>query len=100
MFKPTSNYFKRSIFESKNKGTAMKFSVRIKLPHLSKDGRLGALLKLLNLNNQYRIIDETQHRDLYAEEDDRKSSILEIASKISLGKTEVIYIETIYSFFK
>ena len=75
--------------DPKNLGTAMKFSVRIKLPLLSKDGRIGCLLKSLNLNQAFRIVDETQHRNLYAEYDDTKSSILEIASKLSLGKSEV-----------
>lgn len=77
--------------DPKNLGTAMKFSVRVKLPLLAKDGRLGALLKLLALNQSYRLVNETQHPNLYLEEDDRNSSILEIASKISLGKTEVFY---------
>ena len=75
--------------DPKNLGTAMKFSVRIKLPNLAQDGRIGALLKLLNLNQNYRFIDETQHSDLYTQEEDRKSFILEISSKVTLGKSEV-----------
>lgn len=82
--------------DPKNLGTALKISVRIKLPKLSKDSRLQALLKSYNLSQSYRIVDELQHSeddfDLLDEPGKKKeSSILEISSIYTLGKSEVLF---------
>ena len=77
--------------DPKNLGTAMKFSVRIKLPYLSKDTRLATILKILDLSPNFRISSETQY--LGDNDDDRKNPILEISSKHTLGKSEVIYFD-------
>ena len=70
-----------------NLGTALKISVRIRIPKLNKDGRLPALLKSLNLNHKYRIIKETDSKTDANE--DKKSDILEISSLQTLGQSEV-----------
>lgn len=75
--------------DPKNLGTAMKFSVRIKLPKLSKDGRLSTLLKLNNLTQSYRLVSETQKVNEVDEQLDSLESVLELTSTISLGKSEV-----------
>ena len=71
-----------------NLGTALKLSVRIKLPKLAKDGRLAALLKSLNLNHRYRLINDAKKGDEQSEADE-KVTILEISSIQTLGKSEV-----------
>ncbi len=66
----------------------MKLSVRIKLPKLSKDGRLSTLLKMFNLSQHYRVLNEPL-KDQNNEEVAETSSIVEVASSITLGKSEV-----------
>jgi len=63
--------------DPKNLGTAMKLSVRIKLPQLSKDSRISALLKMFKLNQHYKVV---------SAED---PSILEVTSSRTMGKSEV-----------
>lgn len=77
--------------DPKNLGTGLKISVRIKLPKLSKDARLQTLLKIFNLSQSYRIVNELQSNDDFDldEDDDRDKSILEISSIMTLGKSEV-----------
>jgi protein arginine kinase len=67
--------------DPKNLGTALKLSVRINLPKLSKDSRVSTVLKFLNLSQNFRIIDEDKKTD--------ESSILEIAATPTLGRSEV-----------
>jgi hypothetical protein len=66
----------------------LKLSVRIKLPKLSKDGRLSTLLKMFNLSQHYRVLNEPL-KDQNNEEVAETSSIVEVASSITLGKSEV-----------
>lgn len=76
--------------DPKNLGTALKISVRVKLPKLSKDSRLQTLLKILKLNQSYRVVDDFEKmNDFDLDEEDRDASIIEISSMQSLGKTEV-----------
>lgn len=70
-------------------------SVRIKLPKLSKDGRLSTLLKMFNLSQHYRVLNEPNNTNQEAE----SNSIVEVASSITLGKSEVIFILIYYTFF-
>ncbi len=63
--------------DPKNLGTALKLSVRIKLPNLSKDSRISALLKMFNLNQHYKVVSSEE------------PSTLEISSSKSMGKSEV-----------
>ena len=72
--------------DPKDLGTALKLSVRIKLPKLAKDGRLAALLKSLNLSHRYRVVNEAKNDN---ESIDDKTQILEISSIQTLGKSEV-----------
>ena len=44
--------------DPKNLGTALKLTVRIRLPKLTNDGRLSALLKSLNLDHKYNVVKE------------------------------------------
>lgn len=69
--------------DPKNLGTALKLSVRINLPKLSKDSRVSTVLKFLNLSQNFRIIDEDKKTD------ESESSILEIAATPTLGRSEV-----------
>lgn len=70
----------------------MKISVRLKLPKLSKDGRLSTLLKMFNLSQHYRVInDQTSDQEI-----PEKGSVVEVASAITLGKSEVV---VFFSFF-
>lgn len=71
--------------DPKNLGTALKLSVRINLPKLSKDSRVSTVLKFLNLSQNFRVIDE----DKKADETLSESSILEIAATPTLGRSEV-----------
>lgn len=81
-------------------GTALKISVRIKLSNLSKDSRISALLRQLNLNPRYRIVGNQKHKltenesienDLNDDTNisNRRTEILEISSNVTLGKSEV-----------
>lgn len=63
--------------DPKNVGTALKLSVRIKLPQLSKDSRISALLKMFNLSQHYKVVSPEE------------PFILEITSSKSMGKSEV-----------
>ena len=78
--------------DPKNLGTALKLSIRMKLPKLSGDGRLSTLLKLNNLSQTYRIVGETQKVSEEEVKNDSDRSIVEITSNITLGKSEVYYI--------
>jgi protein-arginine kinase len=69
-------------------GTGMKIIVQMKIPNLSQDGRLVAVLKKLNLNFKYRLYNK-QNKLIKQEEAD-KNTIVEISSLITLGKSEVI----------
>ena len=69
-------------------GTALKLSARIKLPKLSQDGRLTAVLKKLNMNNKYRTIEEESKTNESAESNGNKG-LLEICSIQTLGRSEV-----------
>jgi hypothetical protein len=71
-----------------NIGTAMKISVRIKIPHISQDSRIIAMLKKLNLNINYRLFNEN-NKQIRQDETD-KNTIVEISSFYTLGKSEVI----------
>ena len=76
--------------DPKNLGTALKITVRIKLPKLSKDGRLAALLKALNLNPKFHVVKDTPQMNESNENDgNKKSHVLEISSLQTLGKSEV-----------
>jgi protein-arginine kinase len=75
--------------DPKNLGTALKLSARVKLPKLSTDARFSTLLKCYNLNQNYKIVDETQKYNETEEQLNSASSILEISSQVSLGKSEV-----------
>ena len=66
----------------------MKLSARIKLPKLSQDGRLTAVLKKLNMNNKYRTIEEESKTNESAESNGNKG-LLEICSIQTLGRSEV-----------
>lgn len=76
--------------DPKNLGTSLKISAHLNLPTLSKDSRLQTYLKVLNLNQNYRII-ENQNVDEVdtIEEVAQKDSILEISVLGTLGVTEV-----------
>ncbi len=76
--------------DPKNLGTGLKISVRIKLPKLSKDGRLSSLLKMFNLSQHYRILNEP-NTNQNSEETVESNSIVEVASSITLGKSEVSF---------
>jgi protein arginine kinase len=65
----------------KNLGTALKITVRIKLPHLSDDGRLETILKILDLSQRTNVVDD--------EAADTPNKTLEISSKFTLGKSEI-----------
>lgn len=66
--------------DPKDLGTGIKLSVHIKLPTLSQDRRVSALLKMFQLNQKYKVV----------ENDDKKDGdVLEISSVKTMGKTEV-----------
>jgi protein-arginine kinase len=71
-----------------NLGTGMKIIVQMKIPKLSQDGRLVAVLKKLNLNFKYCLYNK-QNKLIKQEEADN-NTIVEISSLITLGKSEVI----------
>jgi len=71
--------------DPKNLGTALKLSVQMNLPKLSKDSRVSTVLKFLNLSQNFRVIDEDKKEGETLSE----SSILEIAATPTLGKSEV-----------
>ncbi len=61
----------------------------MKLPHLSKDSRLPAILKKLNLNISYALYDENKNHISRNQVNDK--TIVEISSSVRLGKSEVSY---------
>lgn len=61
----------------KDLGTGLKLSVRIKLPSLSQDHRISALLKMLKLSQKYKRVECED------------GSILEVCSSRTMGKSEV-----------
>lgn len=63
--------------DPKDLGTALKLSVRIKLTHLSKDQRISALLKMVDLSQKYKVVGEAT------------DGILEISSSRTMGKSEI-----------
>ena len=71
-----------------NLGTAMKISVLMKIPNLTQDSRLIAVLKKINLNFKYRLYNKKKQIIRHDEAD--KDTIVEISSLITLGKSEVI----------
>ena len=75
--------------DPKNLGTALKLTVRIKLDKLSQDSRLSALLKNLNLSQSFKVLDENYNIDEPADKQDIKHPVVEISSKVNLGKSEV-----------
>ena len=68
-------------------GTAMKISVRMRIPNVSQDSRIIAVLKKLNLSLKYRLYNEKNKRIRQDEAD--KNTNVEITSLITLGKSEV-----------
>lgn len=62
--------------DPKDLGTGLKFSARMKLPALSQDHRISALLKMLNLNQKYKRIESEEN-------------VLEVSSSRTMGKSEV-----------
>ena len=70
----------------------MKLSVRIRLPKLSKDPRLTTLLKMFSLSQNYKIIKDEPAVDSNPDElpDENSNSLVEVASYVTLGKSEVI----------
>lgn len=88
----TNNQLGYITSDPKNLGTALKISVRMKLPMLAKDSRIQTYLKALNISQTFRLIEEPINDDLDSSEDSAKeSSIIEISSINTLGKSEVIY---------
>lgn len=85
--------------DPKNLGTALKLTVRIRLPKLTNDGRLSALLKSLNLDHKYNVVKETEEKIPNESSQNKKSSIVEISSVQTLGKSEV-HSPDIYFLFK
>jgi protein-arginine kinase len=75
--------------DPKNLGTALKLSARIKLPRLSRDGRLSTLLKMNGLSMSTRMVAEVQQVSEVDEVVDAENSIVEVTSVTSLGKSEV-----------
>jgi protein-arginine kinase len=75
--------------DPKNLGTALKLSVRMKLPKLSRDGRLSTLLKTNNLTMTSRMVAEIQKVSDIDEVVDAENSIVEVSSVVTLGKSEV-----------
>jgi protein-arginine kinase len=75
--------------DPKNLGTALKLTVRIRLPKLTNDPRLSALLKSLNLNPKYNSIRDETEKSSDEKTQNKKSSIVEISSFQTLGKSEV-----------
>lgn len=73
--------------DPKDLGTALKISARLRLPNLVKDSRLQNFLKLLDLSQSYRFIKESND-DI--DPDNIESSVVEVSSKNTLGKSEVI----------
>lgn len=77
--------------DPKDLGTALKLTVRIRLDKLGNDGRLAAVLKLYGLNHSFKRVTETPKSSDEEEEDkERTNNTLEISSKVTLGKSEVI----------
>ena len=70
-----------------NLGTAMKITIRLKIPNLSQDSRLIAALKKLDLNTNYRLYDAENKIIKHNEVD--MNTIVEISSLHTLGKSEV-----------
>ena len=70
----------------------MKLSVRIRLPKLSKDPRLTTLLKMFSLSQNYKIMKDEPAVDSNPDElpDENSNSLVEVASYVTLGKSEVI----------
>lgn len=76
--------------DPKNLGTALKISARIKLPKLSEDSRIQAILKTLNLSHTFNVFKEENHDELSLDETrSKKNSIFVISSIQTLGKSEV-----------
>lgn len=75
--------------DPKNLGTTLKLTVRINLPNLCHDSRLSAILKLLNLNQSFKLIGENFDIDEPLDKEDTGHSVVEISSKMTLGKSEV-----------
>lgn len=85
-----SNHLGFVTSDPKNLGTALKISVQIKLPKLSEDSRIHAILKTLNLSHTFNILKEENHDELSLEKPTSKNnSILVISSIQTLGKSEV-----------
>ncbi len=59
----------------------------MKLPNLSKDSRLLAILKKLDLNIGYRLYDENKRQ--ISVNQVNETSIVEISSSLRMGKSEV-----------
>jgi len=66
--------------DPKNLGTALKLTVRIRLPKLTNDPRLTALLKSLNLNPKYNSIRDETEKNSDEKTPNKKSPIVEISS--------------------
>ncbi|CAF0923555.1 unnamed protein product [Brachionus calyciflorus] len=75
--------------DPKDLGTALKLSVRIKLPKLSQDSRLSALLKMLNLSQSYKVLGENYNIEESADKQDSEHPVVEVSSKVTLGQSEV-----------
>merc|ERR1712127_19844 len=78
--------------DPKNVGTALKLSVRVRLPKLSKDPRLATLLKMLKLSQSFKVL-QSEEQSKSAAEDDKETpdapSVIEVSSSLTLGKSEV-----------
>jgi protein-arginine kinase len=76
--------------DPKDLGTSMKLTVRVNLPKLSKDGRMSAILKMLHLSQNYKVIDDLIKPKSTTESFNESSALVEISSYITLGMSEVI----------
>ncbi len=68
-----------------NEGTTLKLSSTMRLPNLSKDRRLPAILKKLNLNTKFSILNENTNET----NDETNGKLLLVSSFTRLGLSEV-----------
>lgn len=72
--------------DPKDLGTGLKLSARLRLPKLSKDGRLSTLLKANKLGLSSRMVAE---KVTDSNSDDQVDPVVEVTSTVTLGKSEV-----------